>query len=80
MELTAMAHSLQQGAAFSLPIFRERVLKKPALVTASRSWCYTFLVGIGLRDAKLLVRDEKQFTPAQKQEPNDAHRRRILWT
>eukprot|EP00971_Amphidinium_carterae_P262703 5211342-Amphidinium_carterae.4 len=82
MELTAMAHSLlQEGAVFNLPIFREYVLKKLAPVTVSRSWCYKFLVGIGLRQAKLLrVSDKKQFTPAQKQELNDAHRRRVRWT
>eukprot|EP00971_Amphidinium_carterae_P078819 1559475-Amphidinium_carterae.1 len=61
----------------TLPIFREYVLKKLEPVTVDRLGCYKLLVGIGRRQAKLRVSDKKQFTAAQKQELNDAHRRRI---
>eukprot|EP00971_Amphidinium_carterae_P003241 63924-Amphidinium_carterae.1 len=77
-ELTAFAHSLlQKGAVFSLPIFREYVLKKLAPLTVSPSWCYKFLVGTGLRLAKLRVSDKKQFSAVEEQTLNDFHRRRI---
>ena len=65
-DLLSFTHSLlHKGGAFTLGIFHEYVLQRLAPKKVSRTWCWKFLRGSGLRFAKVKGRERQKFTEAQ---------------